>query len=183
MQIEPRISFQNLERSDAVERAIRSRIDELEQFHPRLIGCQVVVDVPHRDKRKGRIYEIRIDLSVPGKDICVTREAGANHAHEDIYVAIRDSFDAARRLLEDQVRKTSGHRTKRHPVARRGQIVRIFADDGFGFIETPDGHEVYFDRDSLTKPTWPRLRIGSQVRFKELEGDKGPYGIQVSLID
>ena len=45
-----------------------------------------------------------------------------------------------------------------------------------------DGHEVYFDRDSMTKPAWPRVQVGSQVRFKELDGDKGPYGIQVTLL-
>ncbi|NNE21741.1 MAG: HPF/RaiA family ribosome-associated protein [Rhizobiales bacterium] len=182
MQIEPSISFQNLARSDAIEQAIMERIDELEQFHPRLIGCRVVVDAPHRGKHRGRIYEVRIDLSVPGKDIAVTREAGTDHAHEDIYVAIRDSFDAARRQLEDQIRKTSGHRSKRHPESQHGKIVRIFDQDGYGFIETADGHEVYFDRDSMTKPSWPKVQVGSQVRFKELDGDKGPYGIQVTLL-
>ena len=182
MQIEPTISFRNLDHSAAVEQAIHERIDELEQFHPRLIGCRVVVDGPHRDKHKGKIYEVHIDLSVPGKDIVVTREAGLNHAHEDIYVAIRDSFDAARRLLEDQVRKTSGHRSKRHPATQHGRIARLFEEDGYGFIATEDGHEVYFDRESMTKPSWPRLKIGSQVRFKERDGDKGPYGVQVTLL-
>ena len=183
MQIEPRISFQNLEHSDAIESDIRSRIDELEKFHPRMIGCSVVVDAPHRDKHKGKIYEIRIDISVPGKDIAVTREAGFNHAHEDIYVAIRDSFDAARRLLEDRIRKMSSHRTRPHPTPSHGHVVRIFNEDGYGFVETVDGHEVYFDRDSLTKSVWPQIEIGSRLRFTERDGDKGLYGTQVTLLD
>ncbi len=183
MQIEPSISFHNLEHSDAIESDIKRRIDELEKFHPRIIGCNVVVDAPHRDKHKGNIYEVRIDLSIPGKDIAVTREAGVNHAHEDIYVAIRDSFDAARRSLEDQVRKMSAHRTKQHPAAMHGHVVRIFDEEGYGFIETEDGHELYFDKDSLTKPVWTKVQIGSKVRFKERDGDKGPFGTNVALLD
>ena len=95
-------------------------------------------------------------------------------------MAIRDSFDAARRVLEDQVRKMSGHRTKRHPTTSQGQVVRIFDEDGYGFIETVDGHEVFFDGDSVTGQAWARLDIGSRVRFKEMDGDKGPYGSQVT---
>jgi cold shock CspA family protein/ribosome-associated translation inhibitor RaiA len=183
MQMEPHISFQNLDRSDAVETDIRRRIEHLEQFHPRLIGCRVVVDAPHRGKQKGKIYEVRIDLSVPGQDIAVTREAGVNHAHEDIYVTIRDAFNAAQRLLEDRVRKLDAHRSKRHPMVHHGRLVRIFDEDGYGFIEAEDGHEVYFDRDSMTKEFWPKLKVGSRLRFKEQEGDKGPFGIQVTLLD
>ena len=183
MQIEPRVSFQNVEHSEAVEKDILGRIDHLEKFHPRLVGCSVVVDAPHRDQRKGRIYEIRIDLSVPGNDISVTREAGVNHAHEDIYVAIRDSFDAAKRLLEDRVRKMNVHRTKRHPDVQHGRLARIFTEEGYAFIECEDGHEVYFDRDSMTKDVWSHLEVGSKLRFKQLDGDKGPYGVQVTLLD
>ena len=183
MEIRPEISFQNVEHSDAVERAVQARIEELERFFQRIVACRVVVDAPHKNKRKGQIYEIRIDLSVPGKDIAVTREAGEDHAHEDIYVAIRDAFDAAQRLLEDYVRKMSSHRQKRHPAKSHGKVVRIFDDDGYGFIEAEEGHEVFFDRDSLTGQVWPRMKVGSCVRFTEREGDKGPYGANITLLD
>lgn len=183
MQTQPQISFQGISHSDAIEQAIRDRIDELEKFHSGIIACRVVVDSPHRTRNKGKIYEIRIDVSVPGKDVVISREAGFDHAHEDIYVAIRDSFDAARRGLEDQVRKMSGHRTKRHPATSHGHVVRIFDEDGYGFIETVDGHEVFFARDSVNGQAWSRMDIGSKVRFKEMDGDKGPYGSQVTLLD
>lgn len=183
MDVDPQVSFQNLKHSDAVEKDILEKIQHLQKLHPRLQSCRVVVDAPHRDKKKGRIYEVRLDLSVPGNDISVTREAGLNHAHEDIYVAIRDSFEAANRLLEDRERKRDAHRTKRHPEVRHGRLARIFKEDGFAFIECEDGHEVYFDRDSMTKNVWPHLEVGSNLRFKQLDGDKGPYGIQVTLLD
>ncbi len=183
MQIEPEISFQNVAHSDAVERNIRDCLEQLEQFHPRIVTCRVVVDAPHRDKNKGNLYEIRIDISVPGEDIAVSREAGQNHAHEDIYVAIRDAFDAARRLLEDRARQMDAFRTKRHPEIHHGKVARLFAEEGYGFIEAEDGHEVYFQRDSLTGEFWNRLQIGSYLRFKEMDGDKGPFGVNVTLMD
>lgn len=183
MDLVSQVRFQNLEHSEAVEHVILGKIAQLQKFHPRLAGCRVIVDAPHRGKKKGRIYEVRLDLSVPGKDISVTRESGENHAHEDIYVAIRDSFDAARRLLEDRVLKRNVQRIKRHPEVRHGRLARIFDKDGFAFIECEDGHEVYFDRDSMTMDAWSRLEVGSHLRFKQLDGDKGPYGIHVSLLD
>jgi ribosome-associated translation inhibitor RaiA len=183
MQKEPRIAFQNMDASPALESDIRERIARLEEFHARLIGCSVVVQAPHRHSRKGRIYEIRIDLSLPGEDIAVTRESGLDHAHEDVHVALRDAFDAARRLLEDRQRREAPHRSKKHPDVGHGLVVRLFAEDGYGFLETADVREVYFQRNGLTGQTWDRIAVGSKLRFKELDGDKGPFATQVTLMD
>ena len=68
----------------------------------------VVVEAPHRHSHKGKMYHVRIDLSLPGREIVVGREPEQNHAHEDVYVAIRDAFNAAVRRLEDQTRKMRG---------------------------------------------------------------------------
>jgi len=109
MQIEPVINFRGMDSSEAVTAKIRERLDKLERFHDRILTCHVVVEAPHRHKHKGKIYEVRIDLSVPRGEIVVNREPGADHAHEDVYVAIRDAFDALRRQLEDYARKHSDH--------------------------------------------------------------------------
>lgn len=182
MEIPPEIRFRGMDPSPAVERAIRERVDELEQFHPRITSCNVVVEAPHQHSWKGRIYHVRVDITVPGAEIVVGREPEENHAHEDVYVAIRDQFDAARRQLEDVVRKMSPHRTRPHPEKHHGVVVRFMPEEAFGFIETPDGREVFFSRESVTSETqWQRLKKGSQVRFTEHEGDKGPYASAVTL--
>lgn len=181
MQTEPRIAFQNMDSSPALEVDIRQRIAKLEEFHARMIGCSVVVQAPHRHSRQGKIFEVRIDISIPGEDIAVTREAGLNHAHEDVHVALRDAFDAARRLLEDRQRREAPHRSKRHADVDHGHVVRMFAEEGYGFLETADGREVYFQRDSLTKQNWDQITVGAKLRFKEMDGDKGPYATQVTL--
>jgi len=108
MQIPLQISFRNMDPSPAVEARIRKKAAKLERFHSRIIGCSVVVEAPHRHRNKGKLYNVRVDISVPGKDVVVDRAKPVNHAHEDVYVAIRDAFNAATRRLEDRARKMRG---------------------------------------------------------------------------
>jgi ribosomal subunit interface protein len=97
------IIFHNVQQSDAVEEKIRECVAKLEQFHNRMTSCRVVVDAPHRNHHKGKLYHIQIDLTVPGGEIIVNRNPSNNDSHKDIYVAIRDAFDAAKRQLQDYV--------------------------------------------------------------------------------
>ena len=108
MQMPLKISFDGMDSSPAVEARIREKAAKLERFYDRIVGCSVVVVAPHRHHHKGKLYSVRIDLSVPGHDIHIGRAGPENHAHEDVYVALRDSFNAAGRLLEDHVRRMRG---------------------------------------------------------------------------
>ena len=109
MQIPLQISFRNTDPSPAVEARIRKKAEKLERFHDRIVGCNVVVEAPHRHHHKGKLYSVRVDISVPGKGVVVDRAKPVDQAHEDVYVAIRDAFDAAVRRLEDQARKMRGN--------------------------------------------------------------------------
>jgi ribosomal subunit interface protein len=109
MQIPLEIAFKNMERSDAVEARIREKVEKkFERFAGRITSCRVVVEAPHRHQHHGNTYDIRIDLHVPGDELVVTREH-TDPAHTDIYVAIRDAFDAAVRQLDGQSRRKNGH--------------------------------------------------------------------------
>jgi ribosomal subunit interface protein len=108
MQIPLQISFRNMEPSPAIEERIRKKAAKLERFHDRIIGCSVVVEAPHRHQNKGKLYNVRVDVSVPGKDIVAGRAKPVDQAHEDVNVAIRDAFNAATRRLEDHARRRRG---------------------------------------------------------------------------
>ena len=119
MQIPLDISFRNMDPSPAVEARIREKAAKLERFHDRIISCTVVVEAPHRHHHKGKIYSVHIDISVPGKDhLIVDRAKPGDHAHEDVYVAVRDAFNAAVRQLEEYTRRMRGD-VKSHTAARR----------------------------------------------------------------
>jgi ribosome-associated translation inhibitor RaiA len=121
MQLPLQITFRHMGSSEAVEARIRERTEELEGFFDRIISCRVVVECRHPRQHQGNLFRIRVDLKVPGREIVVGRDPEAHHAHEDVYVAIRDSFDAARRLLEDHVREGRGD-VKLHMVPHHGRI-------------------------------------------------------------
>lgn len=107
------ISLHGMGPSEAIEARIRERAEELAQFYDRIVSCRVVVESGPHHHHKGRIHSLRIHLTVPGGEIVVNRDPSKHHAHEDVYVAIRDAFDAARRQLEDHVRRMRGD-TKAH---------------------------------------------------------------------
>jgi ribosomal subunit interface protein len=94
--------FRNMEPSDAIKDKVAERMASLERLTDRITHLRVIVEAPHRNHHKGKIYHIKINIGLSGQpDLMVSHEPAADHAHEDVYVAIRDAFDAARRQLRD----------------------------------------------------------------------------------
>ena len=109
MQTQLQVHFRNMDHSAALEEDIRARAAKLEQFFDRIISCHVTVEAPHRHQNKGNIYHVRIAMTVPGRELAINRDHSENQAHEDAYVAVRDAFDSARRLLQDYSRRMRDH--------------------------------------------------------------------------
>ena len=181
MQTQPQVSFDDIPIDEAVRDAVLRHIDELESTSDRITGCHVVVAQPHRHHRAGRLYSVRIDLIVPGAEIVVNRNHPLDHAHEDVFVALRDSFNAVRRQLEDHVRHLRGAE-KPHTPRAMGRVTQIFPLQGYGFLETPDGREIYFHQHALSENDFRMVDVGSTVRFSVEEGDEGPQAAHVQLV-
>jgi len=111
------VTFRDLPHSEALEALIRKKAARLEHFYARLLACRVIVEEAHRHHRTGRLYHVRIDLTVPGGELVVGRDVPYHHAHEDPYVAVRHAFDEMRRQLQDFARRQRGY-VKAHPAAR-----------------------------------------------------------------
>ena len=120
MQIPIQISFRDFPHSNAVEAKIREKVKKLEQYTDQIISCRVVVEAPHRQHHKGKLYHVRVDLSLPGDEIVVARDPKDNHEHEDVYIAIRDAFEAVRRQLKKKLRQKREKHTKGAPVQEIG---------------------------------------------------------------
>ncbi len=167
------ITVRNMSLSDAARAAIQERADKLDAFNPDIIGCRVLVEMPHRHQHQGASYNVRIDLTIPGAELIVKREP-----HEDVYVAIRDAFDAAKRQVQNYRRRQRGE-VKAHEESLLARVTKLFPVDGYGFLETPDGREVYFHSHSVLNGGFDRLALGTEVRFVEEEGDQGPQASTV----
>ncbi len=173
MQSSLQITMRDMPNSAALEDHIRQKVAKLENFYPHLMGCRVVVEVPHKHKNQGRKFDVRLDITVPGGELVVNREADG-----DIYVALRDAFDAARRQIEDYGHRQRGDK-KTHPQVYHGRVTRLVTDEDYGFIETLDGRELYFHRDNLPNGDFDRLEIGGEVHFLE---DSGAEGLQAKRV-
>jgi ribosomal subunit interface protein len=174
MQLPLQITARDISLSEAAEDDIRAKAENLDTYYNGIMSCRVVVEGPVRHHRKGP-FTVRIDLSVPGAELVVDHQAD-----EDLYVAIRDAFDAARRRLEDYARRQRGA-VKSHEESHRAWVNRLFPGEGYGFLETPDGREIYFHRHSVLHPGFDRLAIGTEVRFVEEPGEKGPQASTVAI--
>lgn len=157
MKLPLQITSRNVSLSEAAAEIIREKVAKLETFYDRIMACRVLVDAPHRHKHQGVFYNVRLDITVPGGEIVVKREP-----NEDLYVAIRDSFDAARRQLQSFVRRQRGE-VKVHDSTSASQVnERREEYDGVG-------SDVDIDR----------VVPEAVMRFIEEEGDEG---LQVNLV-
>lgn len=167
--------------SEAIEAHIREKAAKLDLFYDRITRCRVVVEAPHRHHHKGKLFNVRIDMTVPGGELVVNRDPSKRAAHEDVYVAIRDAFDAARRKLQDFARRQRGD-TKTHDAARRAHVAKLFPEEGYGFLETSEGKEIYFHRNSVLEPGFDQVKVGTVVVFTEEQGGKGPQASTVKPV-
>ena len=174
MQIPLEVVFEDIDPSDAVDARLREEAVKLEQFAERITSARVVVAKPHRHHHKGNTYRVRIVITMPGAaDVIVNRDPGDRGAHEDIYVTIRDAFSAARRQLQDRVRKLQGH-VKEHETPPHGVIAVLRPEADHGFIAASDGREIYFHRNAVAEDGYDALETGQAVQFSEDRGEKGP---------
>ena len=106
--MEPQITYRGMEHSPTLDARIRELCNKLEQFHPKITSCHVVVDEQDRHKNKGNLFEVRVDIHVPGREIVATKQQ-----HEDPFAAATDAFQVMERQLEEDIRKQRGE-VKRH---------------------------------------------------------------------
>lgn len=109
MEVPLQITVRDFPQSEALDARIREKAGKLCEFNPRITSCRVTVEELHKHHQQGRHFQVSLDVRVPGREIVVNRAH-----HEDVYVALRDAFDAAKRQLEEIAR------VKRGDVKARG---------------------------------------------------------------
>ena len=103
------LAFHQMDRSEALDQAIRERAEKLGKFHPAITNLHATVTQETRHSSKGRKFNVKLDVHVKGKSFAITHQGD-----EDVFVATRDAFDAAKRLLDDELDATRGF-VKQHP--------------------------------------------------------------------
>jgi ribosomal subunit interface protein len=176
MELGLQITARDIEITDAIRAEITEKAEKLDKYYERIMRCKVVLDSPKRHQHEGKLYSLNIYLTVPGGgELVVKREP-----NKDLYVAIRDSFQAARRKLEDFARQQRLD-VKHHEEPPQAKISSLFPDKGYGFLTKADGLEVYFHENSLVNKDFKKLKVGMKVRFAEEMGVKGPQASSVTV--
>ena len=176
MEIPLQITARDFELTDAIRAEITEKAEKLDSYYDRIMRCRVVVECPKKHLHKGKLYNVHIYMTVPGGELAVKRAP-----NEDLYVSIRDAFDAAKRRLEDFAREQRGD-IKAHEGPPQAVIGKLFPDKEYGFLTTPEGLDIYFHAHSVINKSFKDLNVGMKVQFVEKEGEKGPQASTVTVI-
>ena len=111
MDVPLEIRFHNMAPSDAIEARVRERVEKLTHLYDQLVACRVSIEAPHKQHRKGNLFTVHIDMSVPGSELVVSR--GPHHPQEkyrdpDLYTVLNEAFEAAERQLTEFKRRQRG---------------------------------------------------------------------------
>ncbi len=192
------ITFRNMASSEVVKTWIQKEADKLNEYHGKITGCRVVVELPNRRRKAGNRYHVRVDLTVPGVEMVVKRQPNLRALpgrvvkqaskrlevrvpHKDLRQAINDAFRAAQRQLHNYARRRR-REVKTHEAPPLAHVTRLFPQEGYGFLETTDGREIYFHKNSVLNNAFARLAPGSMVSFTEERGDRGPQASTVRVV-
>jgi len=179
MQVPLKISFHNMDSSEGIEARVRERVERLERVSQEIVSCRVAIEAPHKQPHRSTVG-ITIDINVPGKTIVVKREFRHHESRDDAYKVIGVAFDVAERQIEHH-RELARRDVKTHDDAVYARVIRLYPDQGYGFIETPGRHNVYFHRVVVEDDGFDQFEIGSEVRYTLAE-DEGPMGPQASKV-
>lgn len=175
MQLPVHIQFRGMEPSEALEASARAHAHKLELFASNITACRITIDLEQKHQHQGRPYGVRMDLTLPGHELVVSRVQ-----NEDVYVALRDAFDSMRRQLDALVHQRRGDQ-KQHATALHGTVVRLDSAQGFGFIRTATGEEYYFNRDNVAGTPFAHVHDGAEVQFIAAAGGEGLQAKRVSV--
>lgn len=171
--MQAQITTRGMPSSPALEAEIQKRVDKLISYFDNIIKCSIVFELIQKHKHQGKLYNVRINVSVPGKELAATYKYD-----EDIYVAIRDAFHALTKQLEEHAEKRHGQ-VKLHDETLHGSIARLFNKEGYGFIQGNDGNEYYFSITNVNNPHFSELLIGDEVEFIPKTFDDGHHAHHV----
>ncbi len=184
MKVPLELSYRDVKRTDSTDTLIQEQVAKLERVCNYITSCHVVIEQPQKHMSSGNPFRVRIDLTVPpGHELVSKREAGQGDMHDNITAVIRDVFSDMRRQLQVLVEKQRRDVKVHEDPSRTALVSRIFKEEGYGFIESLGGTELYFHKNSVLHDDFDRIEIGTMVRFFPEMGDKGPQASTIQIVD
>ncbi|MHA7886425.1 HPF/RaiA family ribosome-associated protein [Roseicyclus sp.] len=181
MQTPIEVAFKHVDPTDEIKALILEKADQLETYYDGITSCHVYVRAPHQSQRKGNLYEVTVEVRVPGTELVVRNDMDDVAEHEHLRVAICDAFAAMttelkrwKAQIRDEVKTTDGG-----PL--QGKVVEIRHDEDFGQIIATDQRIVYFHRNSVVDGSFDELQPRDTVELVVQTGESA-IGPQASTV-
>jgi cold shock CspA family protein/ribosome-associated translation inhibitor RaiA len=177
------IVFKDTESSEFLEGLIRERAERMEKLHPNIIGCRVVVEIPHRAAETFKPpIGLTVEVDVPNKNTIVGKDQQERHeAKNDTYAMVNRAFDAVQRQLRAIAEMQRGDVKHHEGAGETGQVVRLFPEQNYGFVEVRGSGDLYFTRNAVVSGSFDDLNVGTMVEITRATGE-GPMGPQASSV-
>lgn len=175
------IAFHNMPSQPDLEALIRERAEKLERLYDRIIGLRVAVEHQQRQHKTGNLFDVHIEVMVPGNDLVVSRKphkARERYANPDARTSIRDAFQAAERQLKDYKQKQRND-VKTHEAELPARVVEVDVLEGRGTIETGSGEQLDFRSTNCMNVDFADLQPGDPVKYMSSPGDTGRTAAKV----
>lgn len=184
MDVPLEIACPDFEMTDNIRNLVNDLAAELERLCDHITSCRVTIEMPQKHQEAGNPLEVRIETHIPpGHHLVVKRRTGESEMHEDLLGVLNESFQA----MEKQVKKVDAMRrgdVKSHPEQAVNALVSaIYPDQDCGFLESAEGREIYFHRNSVAHDDFERLTVGTGVHYVEASGEHGPQASTVKIAD
>lgn len=185
MDVPPEIAFRGLDPTDDLKDLILEGIDDLEDVYPRLVSCRTMVADTTPDRNSSHNYRARLEIGIPGKTVVVAETPPPGGEPRAVDQTIKDAFKVGRKLLQKEKDRQRGA-VKTHDLPPHGRIVRLLTDSTgvrYGFLESREGRQIYFQESALVDLSYDDLDVGTEVRYAAAEGRDGPQASTVAALD
>jgi cold shock CspA family protein/ribosome-associated translation inhibitor RaiA len=184
MQIPLEISYLDINKTEELDQLIHEKATALEKVCDYITSCRATLENPLKAQNSGQPFRIRISVRVPpGHEIVAVEEPGPGDSHIQLASGIRNAFENIRRQLKKLTEKQRKD-IKSHPDQQVVAVIdKVFREEGYGFLRTVEGQQIYFHKNSVLHDDWNRLKEGTGVHFNQEIGDKGLQATAVQIVD
>lgn len=186
MKVGLEISYRDVEKSAAIETLIQDKMAKLERLCDYISSCHIAVEKIHDRPSYGSPYRVRLDLTVPpGHELVAESNPTDTNQYVNLDTVVRDAFSKAERQLKELTQRQRESQKAQGASAQEtaALVVRLFREQGYGFIKSLEGEEIYFHRNSVIHNDFDRLEVGTGVRFEAIEGNQGLQATTVQIVD
>lgn len=187
MKVPVEVTYRDVEKTDSIDNLVQEKIAKLERVCDYINSCRIAIEKIQDRPRSGSPYRVRIDMTVPpSHELVADSHPGEQTQYVELDVVIRDAFSRAERQLKELARQQrESDRAKRQEGQQDNTalVVRLFKEQGYGFIKTLSDEEIYFHQNSVLNSDFDRLEVGTAVRFVADQGEQGLHASTVKIVD